>query len=101
LRHRADYETRADHRQPAEAALARALLRELRTVETRLATAQWPNELRDGINDLEALPGEVQALSRKVPLQQQQDMYHWRLHVSPLLNEAVARLDRMEATANR
>ena len=73
----------------------------LRTVETRLATAQWPNELRDGINDLEALRGEVQALSRKLPLQQQQDMYHWRLHVSLLLNEAVARLDRMEATANR
>ena len=73
----------------------------LRTVETRLATAQWPNELRDGINDLEALRGEVQALSRKLPLQQQQDVYHWRLHVSMLLNEAVARLDRMEATANR
>ena len=73
----------------------------LRTVETRLATAQWPNELRDGINDLEALRGEVQALSRKLPLQQQQDIYHWRLHVSLLLNEAVARLDRMEATANR
>jgi TRAP transporter TAXI family solute receptor len=73
----------------------------LRTVETRLATAQWPNELRDGINDLEALRGEVQALSRKLPLKQQQDIYHLRLHVSLLLNEAVARLDRMEATANR
>jgi TRAP transporter TAXI family solute receptor len=73
----------------------------LRTVETRLATAQWPNELRDGINDLEALRGEVQALSRKLPLQQQQDIYHWRLHVSLILTEAVARLDTMEATVGR
>ena len=32
-----------------------------------------------------------------MPLQQQQDVYHWRLHVSLILNEAVARLDRMEA----
>jgi hypothetical protein len=73
----------------------------LRDVENRLATAHWPNELRDGINDLEALRGEVQALSRKLPLQQQQDIYHWRLHVSLILNEAVARLDRMEGKANR
>jgi hypothetical protein len=84
LRHRADY--------PAP---------RLRDVENRLATAHWPNELRDGINDLEALRGEVQALSRKLPLQQQQDIYHWRLHVSLILNEAVARLDRMEGKANR
>ncbi len=73
----------------------------LRDVENRLATAHWPNELRDGINDLEALRGEVQALSRKLPLQHQQDIYHWRLHVSLILNEAVARLDRMEGKANR
>jgi TRAP transporter TAXI family solute receptor len=73
----------------------------LRDVERRLATAHWPNELRDGITELEALREEVQTLSRKMPLQQQQDVYHWRLHVSLILTEAVARLDRMEATVNR
>jgi TRAP transporter TAXI family solute receptor len=73
----------------------------LRDVEKRLATAHWPNELRDSITELEALREEVQTLSRKMPLQQQQDVYHWRLHVSLILTEAVARLDRMEATVNR
>jgi uncharacterized protein len=73
----------------------------LRDVEKRLSTAHWPNELRDSITELEALREEVQTLSRKMPLQQQQDVYHWRLHVSLILTEAVARLDRMEATVNR
>jgi hypothetical protein len=70
-------------------------------VEDRLATARWPNELRDAINELEALRGEVQAVARKLPLQQQQDIYHWRLHVSLILNEAVERLNGMEAQASR
>jgi TRAP transporter TAXI family solute receptor len=73
----------------------------LRDVEKRLATAHEPNELRDSITELEALREEVQTLSRKLPLQQQQDVYHWRLHVSLILGEAVARLDRMEATVGR
>ncbi len=73
----------------------------LRDVEKRLATAHWPNEIRDGINDLEALREEVQTFSRRLPLQQQQDVYHWRLHLSLILTEATARLDRMEATAGR
>src|SRR6266568_1517748 len=70
----------------------------LRDIEKRLATAHWPNEIRDGINDLEALREEVQTFSRRLPLQQQQDVYHWRLHLSLILSEASARLDRMEAT---
>jgi hypothetical protein len=70
-------------------------------VEDKLATARWPNELREGINDLEALRAEVQAVSRKLPPQQQQDVYHWRLHVSLILTEALDRLGRMEAAAAR
>lgn len=73
----------------------------LRDVENRLATAQGPDDLRDGIGELEALRGEVQAVSRKLPLQQQQDVYHWRLHVSLILNEATERLGRMEAPVAR
>jgi len=70
-------------------------------VEGRLATARWPNELREGINELEALRGEVQAVSRRLPLQQQQDIYHWRLHVQLILNEALERLSRMETAPAR
>jgi TRAP transporter TAXI family solute receptor len=73
----------------------------LRDVEGRLATAQRPDELREGINELEALRGEVQGLSRKLPLQQQQDIYHWRLHVQLILSEALERLDRMETVPAR
>ena len=73
----------------------------LRKVEDHLASAHWPNELREGINELEALRGEVQVVARKLPLQQQQDVYHWRLHVSLILNEAVERLGRMEAQQPR
>lgn len=73
----------------------------LRDVEERLATARWPNELRDSINEIEALRAEVQGLSGKLPPQQQQDVYHWRLHVSMILNEATERLGRLEAAATR
>ena len=73
----------------------------LRDVEGKLATARWPNEIREGINELESLRGEVQAVSRKLPLQQQQDIYHWRLHVQLILNEALERLGRMEAATVR
>ena len=73
----------------------------LRDVEGRLATAQRPDELREGINELEALRGEVQVVSRKLPLQQQQDVYHWRLHVQLILNEALERLGRMETAPAR
>jgi TRAP transporter TAXI family solute receptor len=73
----------------------------LRDVEGRLATAQRPDELREGINELEALRGEVQVVSRKLPLQQQQDIYHWRLHVQLILNEALERLGRMETAPAR
>lgn len=73
----------------------------LREVEDKLATARWPNELRESINALEALRGEVQLVSRKLPPQQQQDVYHWRLHVQLILSEAMERLGRMDATAVR
>ncbi len=74
---------------------------QLRKLEDKLATARGPNELRDGINELEALRGEVQAVSGKLPLQQQQDVYHWRLHISLILNEATKRLGGMEAQQSR
>jgi len=73
----------------------------LRDVEGKIATARQANELREGLNELEALRGEVQVVSSKLPPQQQQDVYHWRLHVQLILNEATERLTRMETTAAR
>ena len=73
----------------------------LRDVEGRIATARRPDELREGISELEALRGEVQVVSRRLPLQQQQDIYHWRLHVQLILNEALERLGRMETAPAR
>jgi len=69
----------------------------LRDVETTLAAAPSPDGLRDGISALEALRADVQAVARTLPLQQQRDIYHWRLHVSLILTEALDRLRRMEA----
>ena len=69
----------------------------LRDAETSLVTAARPNELRDAISALEALRGEVQARARKLPLPQQRDIYHWRLHVALILNEATHRLGHIEA----
>jgi len=73
----------------------------LRDVEEKLATAQDPVELRSAVSELEALRAEVQTASRKLPLQQQQDVYHWRLHAHLLLGEATERLARMEAEGAR
>jgi len=73
----------------------------LRDIEARVAVARWPNELRAGINELEALRGEVQAVIQKLPLQQQQDIYHWRLHVQLILTEATTRLAQMAEPAAR
>src|SRR5262249_20640282 len=68
----------------------------LRDVEGKLALARRPDELRDGINELEALRSDVQTAARKLPLQQQPDVYHWRLHTQLILTEATERLARME-----
>jgi TRAP transporter TAXI family solute receptor len=71
----------------------------LRQVEVKLSAARWPKDLREGINDLEVLRGEVWRASRKLPPQQQQDLYHWRLHAQLIQNEASDRLVRMETAA--
>src|SRR5215470_2297621 len=73
----------------------------LRSIEARIAVARGPNELRTGINELETLRGEVQAVIQKLPLQQQQDIYHWRLHLQLILTEATNRLSQMEEAVTR
>src|SRR5262245_30554983 len=73
----------------------------LRNIEARVAAARSPSELRTGIKDLEALRGEVRAVIQKLPLPQQPDIYHWRLHLQLILTEATTRLAQMEEPVAR
>ncbi|MFO0844688.1 MAG: hypothetical protein U0797_20210, partial [Gemmataceae bacterium] len=48
------------------------------------------------LEQLEGLRGELEALSRKIPAHLQRDVYHWRLHVAMVRDEARAKLRRMQ-----
>jgi TRAP-type uncharacterized transport system substrate-binding protein len=67
----------------------------LREVESAIAHADNPHDLRDRLAALEHLRTDMEALSRKVPAGFQRDVYHWRLHVSVVRAEALDRLARM------
>jgi TRAP transporter TAXI family solute receptor len=68
----------------------------LREVESAITNADNPADLRDRLEVLEHLRTEMEGLSRKVPAKFQRDVYHWRLHISLVRNEALERLARME-----
>src|SRR5262245_44710673 len=68
----------------------------LRAVESAIGQAATPEELRDRLRELERLRADMEALSRKVPAHLQRDVYHWRLHVTVVRNEALERLARLE-----
>jgi uncharacterized protein len=68
----------------------------LRAAESAIAHANTPDELRDRLRELERLRSDMETLSRKVPAHLQRDVYHWRLHVTVVRNEALERLARME-----
>jgi hypothetical protein len=69
----------------------------LRAVESAIAQANTPQELRDRLQALEQLRSDLATLSRKVPAHLQRDVYHWRLHVAVVRTEALERLSRMES----
>ncbi len=64
----------------------------LRDMETRIERAKSSDELREAIQALESLRNDMERLSRKIPAYYQQDVYHWRLHVSMVQDEAHKRL---------
>jgi TRAP transporter TAXI family solute receptor len=68
----------------------------LREAESAIAQAETADQLRQRVEVLERLRTDMEALSRKVPAHLQRDVYHWRLHVSLVHAEALARLRRME-----
>lgn len=65
----------------------------LRDVETGIERAESHGQLRDAIAALESLRNDMERLSRKIPAYYQQDVYHWRLHVSMVQDEARKRLE--------
>jgi TRAP transporter TAXI family solute receptor len=69
----------------------------LREVEDALALANDPERLRSHLKTLENLVYDMESLSRKIPGHLQRDVYHWRLHVAMVKNEALDRLKRLEA----
>jgi TRAP transporter TAXI family solute receptor len=74
---------------------------QLRDVETAVATAPGPEALRQEVARLEALRGQIEGLARRLSLQHQRDVYHCRLHVALVLNEARDRLRRPEVAPPR
>jgi TRAP transporter TAXI family solute receptor len=72
---------------------------ELREVETHLVQATTPDELRIRIFELDTLRKNMERISRKVPGLYQRDVYHWRLHIFLVRQEAVERLHRLEQRA--
>ena len=69
---------------------------ELREMETELVHASTATDLRQRLQDLDTLRKNMEKISRKVPGLYQREVYHWRLHISLVKNEAEERLRRME-----
>jgi hypothetical protein len=70
---------------------------ELRDMETGLAQAATPHELRERLTELDTLRKDMERISRKVPGLYQREVYNWRLHISLVRREALERLERMES----
>jgi TRAP transporter TAXI family solute receptor len=71
----------------------------LREVETNIAHAERPEQLREWLQELDAMRAQMEGLSRKIPARLQRDVYDWRLHVALVRSEVVDRLRRLEAPA--
>ena len=68
----------------------------LRDAEAAVAAAPGPEALRHEVTRLESLRGQIEGLARRLSLQHQRDVYHCRLHVALVLDEARDRLRRTE-----
>ncbi|HMH77935.1 MAG TPA: TAXI family TRAP transporter solute-binding subunit, partial [Candidatus Udaeobacter sp.] len=68
----------------------------LRDAEAAVAAAPGPEALRHEVTRLESLRGQIEGLARRVSLQHQRDVYHCRLHVALVLEEARDRLRQTE-----
>jgi TRAP transporter TAXI family solute receptor len=64
-------------------------------VEAKINTCADAAELERLMGELEGLRTELEAMSRKVPAHLQRDIYHWRLHVAMVRDEAQERLRQL------
>src|SRR5262249_55090741 len=64
-------------------------------VEAKINGCTDAAELSRSLDEVEGLRGELEALSRKLPAHLQRDVYHWRLHVAMVRDEARARLRQL------
>jgi TRAP-type uncharacterized transport system substrate-binding protein len=71
-----------------------ATLRDLETAINRATTSQEIHEL---IMEMDGLRTNMEQLSRKVPGHLQDKVYHWRLHVAMVREEAIGRMSEMAA----
>jgi TRAP transporter TAXI family solute receptor len=71
----------------------------LREAESRIDKCDDPAELRRCLDSLDAMRGDLESLSRKLPAHLQRDVYHWRLHVALVKTEGLDRLRRLEMKA--
>jgi len=72
---------------------------ELREVETGLVQATTAEELRHSLHELDTLRKGMEKISQKLPGLYQRDVYHWRLHITMVRDEAQERLQRIEEHA--
>ena len=68
----------------------------LRDAERSVVTARTPDELQQALSELDRLRGDMDGLAARLPLQQQREVYQWRLHLSLVQDDARARLHGME-----
>jgi len=76
-----------------------ALLRKhyaiLQDVEKVINQASDSETLVEGVRALESMKSEVERYSRKIPSMYQRDVYHWRVHVSLIRQEAEEKLHKI------
>jgi TRAP transporter TAXI family solute receptor len=69
----------------------------LQRTEHAVAHAQGPEEIHTQIGRLDWLATSTVVLCRKVPPTRRRDVYHWRLHIALVRQDANTRLAQLEA----
>ncbi len=74
----------------------------LSVVEEGILEAEAPDELRKGIDRVEGLREELSTLSDRIPPEHRNELYHWRMHLRLVRNDAMVQLRELKvATAQK
>ena len=79
--------------------LLRRFYNRLQGIEVQLQQAERATQVRDGLEALDRLRGDVDLLRQQIPAGRQRDAYEWRVHALLVRNEALERLARLESRA--